>query len=103
MKISACYIVKNEAAVLARSIESLQGNVDELLVVDTGSTDDTVALARRYGARVLQYIWQDDFAEARNFAIDQAEGDWIVFPDADEYFADVKPLRPLLAETELLS
>ena len=87
MRISACYIVKNEAAVLARSIESLQGNVDELLVVDTGSTDDTVALARRYGAKVLQYTWQDDFAEARNFAIDQAKGDWIVFPDADEYFA----------------
>ena len=91
MKISACYIVKNEAANLPRSLASLGDAWDELVVVDTGSTDETVAIATRAGARVLHYTWQDDFAAARNFALDHATGDWVIFLDADEYFA-----RPLV-------
>ena len=86
MKISACYIVKNEAAVLERSIASLRGCADEILVVDTGSTDDAPQIAARCGARVVSHAWQEDFAEARNFALSEAKGDWIVFLDADEYF-----------------
>lgn len=84
--LSACYIVRNEADNLAKSLASIAGKVDELIVVDTGSTDDTVAIAQRAGAKVVQIEWQDDFAAARNVALQQAQGDWILFLDADEYF-----------------
>ena len=102
MKITACYIVKNEAANLRRSVASIAGAYDELVVVDTGSTDDTVATARQLGARVLQVPWQDDFAAVRNAALDDATGDIILFLDADEYVsaATAPHLRALL-EREL--
>jgi len=87
MKLSACYIVKNEAASLPRSVASLGDAIDELVVVDTGSTDATVAVAERLGAQVYPFAWQDDFAAARNAALDRAAGDWIFFIDADEFFA----------------
>ena len=88
-KISACYIVKNEGKVLPRSIESLKSAVDEIVVVDTGSTDNTVEVAKSYGAKVVETTWQDDFSTPRNLAIDNAAGDWIIFIDADEFF--IKP------------
>ncbi|MDD3115497.1 MAG: glycosyltransferase, partial [Anaerovibrio sp.] len=74
MKISACYIAKNEAANLARSINSLKAQVDEIVVVDTGSEDSTVTAAKSLGARVYHYSWQDDFAAARNFALAKTTG-----------------------------
>ncbi|WP_242831273.1 glycosyltransferase family 2 protein [Desulfitobacterium dehalogenans] len=80
-------IVKNEEKVIARCIESYRGAVDEIIVVDTGSTDQTVAIAQALGAKVFHFAWIDDFAAAKNFAIAKAKGDWIVFLDADEYFA----------------
>lgn len=86
MKISACYIVKNEEKTLPFSLESLHKAVDEIVVVDTGSTDKTVQKAKKYGARIFPFFWQNDFSAPRNFAIDKANGDWIVFLDADEYF-----------------
>lgn len=88
MKISACMIAKNEEKVIARCIESYRKVVDEIIVVDTGSTDRTVAIAESMGAKVFRFTWNDDFSAAKNFAIDQAKGDWIVFLDADEYFAN---------------
>ncbi len=88
MKISACYITKNEEANIKKSIESLQGQADEIIVVDTGSTDETVAVARQLGARVYHFDWCDDFAAARNFALSKVSGDWLILLDADEYFAD---------------
>ena len=88
MKISACYITKNEENNIRRSIESLQGQVDEIIVADTGSDDDTVAVAKSMGAQVYNYSWQDDFAAARNFALSKATGDWLVLLDADEYFTE---------------
>ena len=88
-KISACYIVKNEEKTLPRSIESLKTSVDEIVVIDTGSTDDTVEVAKSYGAKVIETTWHDDFSTPRNLAIDNATGDWIIFIDADEYF--IKP------------
>lgn len=87
MKISACYIVKNEESVLARSIASLQDQVDEIVVVDTGSTDNTKRVAAGFSAKIFDFQWCDDFAAARNFAISKATGDYIVFLDADEYFS----------------
>ena len=86
LKISACYIVKNEAKNLAKSIKSLKNQVNEIVVVDTGSTDNTIVVARKLGAKVYSFPWQDDFSKARNFALSKAKGDWLVLLDADEYF-----------------
>ncbi len=86
MKISACYIVKNEEKNLALSLNSLYKTVDEIIVVDTGSTDNTIQVAKEYGAKVYSCKWQDDFSVPRNFSLDKASGDWIIFLDGDEYF-----------------
>ena len=86
IRISACYIVKNEAENLAKSIKSLKNQVNEIVVVDTGSTDNTIAVAGKLGAKVYSFPWQDDFSQARNFALSKAKGDWLILLDADEYF-----------------
>ncbi len=86
MRVSACAIVKNEENNLPLWLESMKRIADELVVVDTGSTDGTVELAMAAGARVEHFKWVNDFAAAKNFAIEKAEGDWIIFLDADEYF-----------------
>lgn len=86
LKISACYIVKNEAKNLAKSIKSLKNQVNEIVVVDTGSTDNTIVVARKLGARVYNFPWQDDFSKVRNFALSKAKGDWLILLDTDEYF-----------------
>ena len=88
IRISACYIVRDDAVHLKKSIESLRDAVDELIVVDTGSRDDTVGAAKACGAIVHEVTWADDFAAPRNAALSHATGDWIVFIDADEYFSD---------------
>ena len=93
IKISACYIVKNEENNLPRSIESLKDAVNEIIVVDTGSTDNTIDVAKSYGATVIKTTWEDDFSAPRNLAIDNATGDWIIFLDADEYFAYPNKIR----------
>lgn len=82
--ISLCMIVKNEARILGRCLDSVQGAVDEMVVVDTGSTDGTPDIARRYGARIVNEPWRDHFARARNAGLAHARGDWILFLDADE-------------------
>lgn len=88
MKISACYITKNEEKNILRSINSLKGICDEIIVVDTGSEDETIALAESAGARVAHFKWINDFSAARNYAISLATGDYIIFLDADEWFAN---------------
>lgn len=88
MKISACWIARNEEKNLPRSIESVKGVVDELIVVDTGSTDGTIDAARSLGATVIESEWADDFSTPRNLALEHATGDWIIFLDADEYFPE---------------
>lgn len=87
MKLSACYIVKDAAPELERSLQSLREAVDEIIVIDTGSMDSTIEIAMESGAEIYSYAWQDDFAEARNFALSKATGDWIIFLDADEFFS----------------
>ena len=85
--LSLCMIVKNEEQVLRKSLESVKGLADEIIVVDTGSTDNTVRIADEMGAKIFYYDWCDDFSEARNFSLTKASGDWILFMDADEVIA----------------
>lgn len=87
-RISLCMIVKNEEKLLERCLNSVKGYVDEMIVVDTGSTDRTWQIAESCGAVVLSHEWNHDFAEARNVALKHATGDWILQLDADEYFID---------------
>lgn len=96
MKLTACYMVKNEARNLPRSLASIRGAWDELIVVDTGSTDATKEIAASFGAHVLDVPWCDDFSAPRNAALEQARGDWILFLDADESFEKSKDLRAQL-------
>lgn len=84
LPISLCMIVKNEADTLARCLKSVAGVADELIVVDTGSTDGTAAIARRFGADVVDFPWNGDFATARNAGLRRAKGAWILVLDADE-------------------
>ncbi len=85
--LSLCMIVRDEAELLPRCLESVRGTVDEVVVVDTGSRDATPAIARQQGARVFAFEWCDDFAAARNVGLEQATGDWILVMDADEVLA----------------
>lgn len=84
VRISLCVIVKNEEANIAACLDSAAGLVDEMVVVDTGSSDCTVQLARLHGASVYPFKWNDNFSDARNAAIGHADGDWILSMDADE-------------------
>jgi tetratricopeptide (TPR) repeat protein len=84
MTLSLCMIVKDEAAQLGKCLQSVGDRVDEIIVVDTGSQDETRAIAQKAGAKVFDFEWQDDFAAARNYSLDQATGDWVLVLDADE-------------------
>ncbi len=87
VSISACLIVKNEAKNLPRCLRSLEGIVDEIIVVDTGSSDDSIAIAESFGAKCAQVEWTHDFSAARNRSLELATGDWILWIDADEEIA----------------
>ena len=102
IKISACYIVKNNAEELKISLQSLCDSVDEIIVVDTGSTDNTVEVAKSFGAKIFFREWDNDFSAPRNLAISKAAGDWIIFLDSDEYFSDEtkKNIRPVIERLE---
>lgn len=97
--ISACLIVKNEEKRLARCLRSLVGVVDEIIVVDTGSTDASIEIARSFGAKVSNFPWVDDFSAARNRALEHASSDWVLSIDADEWLAAgaTEPIREALA------
>ncbi len=82
--LSAVLIVRDEEANLARCLDSLARQADEIVIVDTGSRDGTVGVARRFTDRVFEYPWRQDFSAARNYGLDRANGDWILSLDADE-------------------
>lgn len=88
MKISACVITKNEEKNIGNWLKYMSAIADEMIVVDTGSTDNTVLIAKNAGAKVFFFKWINDFAAAKNYAINHAKGDWIIFLDADEYFTE---------------
>ena len=98
--LSLCLIVRDEAERIGRCLDAALPIADEIVVVDTGSTDGTAAIAEAKGARVVPFVWIDDFAAARNAALDAARGDWILMLDADEVLERPRParLRTLLAE-----
>ncbi|MEB3184786.1 MAG: glycosyltransferase [Cyanobacteriota bacterium] len=104
MTLSLSMIVRNEAERLATCLESVRGFADELVVLDTGSSDATAAIAERCGAVVHHLPWPGDFAPARNEALRHVHGDWVLVLDADEQLLPEarEPLRQLMAEPELL-
>ncbi len=100
--ISLAVIVRDEAAALPRLLDGHRELWDEAVVVDTGSSDDSAALARGLGARVEAFAWCDDFSAARNAALALCRGPWVLVLDADEHIApgDQAPLRERIAASE---
>ena len=88
MTLSVCLIVKNEEPVLRRCLACAVQFADELIVVDTGSTDNSAAIAREYTPYVYLHPWQNSFAEARNYSYSKATGDYIMWLDADDVVTD---------------
>ncbi|HBP63520.1 MAG TPA: hypothetical protein DD730_04445 [Desulfosporosinus sp.] len=89
--VSLCMIVKDEADCLLAAIQSVRDLTDELIVIDTGSTDRTPQLALAAGAKLFHFTWTQDFAVARNFALKQASSQWILVLDADEVLDTINP------------
>ena len=83
-ELSLCMIVKNEEKHLERCLSSVKDVADEIVIVDTGSTDRTIEIAEPFDAKVFHFIWVADFSAARNFALSKCSGDWILYLDADE-------------------
>lgn len=99
--LSLCIIARNEQEYIASCLESVIDTVDEIILVDTGSTDHTVEIARSLGAKIIHEPWHDHFARARNRSLEEASGDWILVLDADERLApESRPhIRQAILET----
>ena len=99
-RVSLCMIVRDEEEMLPGCLESVQGGVDEIVIVDTGSSDRTVEIAESFGARVIRFPWTGSFSEARNVGLEAATGDHILWLDADEQLeeGDAARLRELAAQ-----
>lgn len=82
--ISLCMIVRDESLTLSRCLECVKDAVDEIIIVDTGSTDDTKQIALRYTDKVYDFLWLDDFSAARNFAFSKGKSDFLMWLDADD-------------------
>ena len=102
--LSLSMIVRDEATRIEACLRSVQDFVDEMVVVDTGSTDETVALAQACGARVEHLEWPGDFAPARNAALEHVKGDWVLVLDADEQLRTeaIPKLKALMAQPDVL-
>src|SRR4051794_31953444 len=97
LTLSLCMIVKDEEEMLPRCLAAAKPAVDEIVVVDTGSTDRTVEIAESFGARVLHHEWNGSFSDARNVSLEAATSDWVIYLDADEVLVedDAPRLRAL--------
>ena len=104
IRLSLSMIVRDEAERLERCLASVAGFVDEMVLLDTGSRDATVAIAERWGAAVHEMVWPGDFAPARNEALKHVRGDWVLVLDADELLQEEakQPLKDLMAQPDLL-
>ena len=104
MKISLCMIVKNEETSLPKCLGSVNNFVDEIIVIDTGSTDKTPQIAQQFGAKVYYFPWNNNFSSARNEALKYVTGDWILVLDADETLTDeiIPLLKTVISKEEYL-
>jgi tetratricopeptide (TPR) repeat protein len=101
MQLSFCIIVKNEAENLPRCLSSVRNVVDEMIVLDTGSSDRTIEIAESFGARVYAFEWCNDFSAARNESLKYAQGDWVLVLDADEVLVpEIVPILKSAIEQE---
>jgi glycosyltransferase involved in cell wall biosynthesis len=96
MTISAALIARDAERTLTRCLDSFKGHVDEIVVVDTGSSDATKEIAHRYTEHVFDFPWRQDFSAARQFAFDRATGDWVMWVDADDVVVHADQIRPLV-------
>jgi len=103
VRIALVMIVRNEAESIARCLLSAKSAVDEMIVLDTGSTDATIAIARDLGAKVFEWAWRDDFAAARNEALSHSTADWNLVLDADEWLVGDGQLLRQAAQREHLN
>lgn len=90
VSISLCMIVRDEAAVLERCLESIAECVEEIILVDTGSVDETKKIAERFTENIYDLPWTDDFAAARNFAFSKGTGEYLMWMDADDIFPETE-------------
>lgn len=100
--ISACMIVKNEEQIIERCLKCIQPIVDEIIIVDTGSVDQTKEIARQYTDKIYDFTWVNDFAKARNFSFSKASMDYIYVADADEIIDEVNQARFLTLKEHIL-
>ncbi|RMD65874.1 glycosyltransferase [Candidatus Pacearchaeota archaeon] len=100
--ISLCMIVRNEEKNIKKCLSSVRALVDEIVVVDTGSSDNTKEIAREFGAKIFSAAWEGDFAKARNISLEKATKDWILVLDADELISpkDHKKIVEFLSQTD---
>lgn len=101
MKISVCMIVKNEEENLRQTLPNWREAGVELILVDTGSTDETLKVAAEFGAKIFNFHWINDYSAARNYSLEQATGDWVIWSDADEYWTseDLEKLKKILSDS----
>ncbi len=85
LKLSLCMIARDEETTIGKLLRSVENIVDEIIVVETGSSDKTREIVREYGGKVFETEWKNDFSKAKNVALEQATGDYILFMDADEF------------------
>ena len=102
ISISLCMIIKNEEKVLARCLDSLTGLFEEIIIVDTGSTDSSKKIASMYTDKIYDFEWVDDFSKARNYAFSKATMDYIYSADADEVLDEINRTRFLNLKSHLL-
>lgn len=102
MKLDLVMIVKDAASTLPRCLESFRTEVDDIIIVDTGSSDDTQTVAKRYDSKIYQIPWENNFAKARNAALQKSDADWRLVIDSDEYLTAGNNLKKAILEQQAL-